>query len=82
MTNFEKYWDYTTHKPRAKQTSDLKNLFLANYTSNLLTCCFSPGKVTRKSTNKLIDDKEIFLDDFWRFGIPSAFRRVLWPFII
>jgi hypothetical protein len=82
MTNFEKYWDYITHKPRCKQVSDFRQL-LAESPSNLLrSWCLSPAKARQKRVNRTPNDElQIYMDDFWRFGIPRAFRRVLWPFI-
>ena len=69
MTNFEKHWDYFCHKPASQKD---KNEKPARDSFELLKC-FS---------NQRKPQVEYRLEDFWRFGIPYKYRKVLWPFAI
>ena len=72
MTNFESHWDYTNHTPmhQPQRSGDKPK----RDSFELLLKC--------NANTKRRQHIEYRLEDFWRFGIPNNYRRVLWPFAI
>jgi hypothetical protein len=89
MTNIELHWDYTQHRPRCKPSKPNNKVNQERRTSfftNLFNCCGKKEPIKRDRQlsvpiNMALKQnvEEVFLEDLWRFGIPSSLRKTFWP---